>query len=248
MAQESRGLWKRARILAHRYGITGRASIAIVCSVMIALAAAVGIWHVTTPELVMIQRGDDLAAKDGPSVEKANVAGDASGSRSQESESTTDAPSVAVVHIDGAVAMPGVYRVEGESPRIDDVVSMAGGLLPDADTTNVNLAAVVADGSKVHIPLLGESGAEVLGAVQDVVMGGQPTEAVPSSNADGLININSATVEELKTLSGVGDATAAAIVEDREANGPFASTEELMRVSGIGEKKYAKLKDRICVG
>ena len=61
------------------------------------------------------------------------------------------------------------------------------------------------------------------------------------------MNINTASADELKSLSGVGDATAAAIIQDREQNGPFAAPEDLMRVSGIGEKKFAKIQDAICV-
>lgn len=63
----------------------------------------------------------------------------------------------------------------------------------------------------------------------------------------GLVNINTASAEELDALPGVGPSTAAAIVEEREANGPFSSADDLMRVSGIGEKKFAKLKDHVCV-
>lgn len=68
-----------------------------------------------------------------------------------------------------------------------------------------------------------------------------------SSSASGLININTATVEELDALPGVGEATAQAIVKERESGGAFSTPEDIMRVSGIGEKKYAKMKDSICV-
>lgn len=157
---------------------------------------------------------------------------------------TADAETVdgaAIVHIDGAVISPGVYELSGGSPRVRDAVEAAGGLAEDADTSSLNLAAPVTDGQKVYVARLGEALAE--GASQ-----GDAAGFSPSAESDGgLVNINSATTDELDSLPGVGPSTAAAIVEDREANGPFTSPEDLMRVSGIGEKKFAKLRDHICV-
>ena len=145
------------------------------------------------------------------------------------------------VHIDGAVVAPGVYELTGAHPRVNDAVMAAGGLAGDADTTALNLAAALSDGEKVHVPRQGEA-----------VASGQ-TSSGPASGSDGgasssgVININTATAEELDSLPGIGPSTAAAIVEDRERNGPFASPEDLMRVSGIGEGKFSKLKDQIRV-
>ena len=111
----------------------------------------------------------------------------------------------------------------------------------NADTSAINLAAPVEDGQKIHVPTQGET----------------PTSSVPPDGAgvlgsgtagDGsLVNINTANAEELCSLPGVGEATAAAIVEERDSNGPFASAEDIMRVQGIGEKKFAKMQDKICV-
>lgn len=145
------------------------------------------------------------------------------------------------VHIDGAVVIPGVYELTGAHPRVNDAVMAAGGLAGDADTTALNLAAALSDGEKIHVPRQGEA-----------VASGQ-TSSGPASRSDGgaslsgVININTATAEELDSLPGIGPSTAAAIVEDRERNGPFASPEDLMRVSGIGEGKFSKLKDQIRV-
>lgn len=145
------------------------------------------------------------------------------------------------VHIDGAVVAPGVYELMGAHPRVNDAVMAAGGLAGDADTTALNLAATLSDGEKIHVPRQGEA-----------VASGQ-TSSGPASGSDGgasssgVININTATAEELDSLPGIGPSTAAAIVEDRERNGPFASPEDLMRVSGIGEGKFSKLKDQIRV-
>lgn len=144
------------------------------------------------------------------------------------------------VHIDGAVVAPGVYVMTGSLPRVNDAVMAAGGLAGDADTSALNLAAVLSDGEKIYVPRQGE------------VVAGQASSGAASgsdvgASSSGVININTATAEELDSLPGIGPSTAAAIVEDRERNGPFASPEDLMRVSGIGEGKFSKLKDQIRV-
>ena len=144
------------------------------------------------------------------------------------------------VHIDGAVVAPGVYEMTGSLPRVNDAVMAAGGLAGDADTSALNLAAVLSDGEKIYVPRQGE------------VVAGQASSGAASgsdvgASSSGVININTATAEELDSLPGIGPSTAAAIVEDRERNGPFAGPEDLMRVSGIGEGKFSKLKDQIRV-
>lgn len=144
------------------------------------------------------------------------------------------------VHIDGAVVAPGVYEMTGSLPRVNDAVMAAGGLAGDADTSALNLAAVLSDGEKIYVPRQGE------------VVAGQASSGAASgsdvgASSSGVININTATAEELDSLPGIGPSTAAAIVEDRERNGPFANPEDLMRVSGIGEGKFSKLKDQIRV-
>lgn len=139
-----------------------------------------------------------------------------------------------VVDVDGAVASPGVVEVPAGS-RVADAIDAAGGLAEDADVSGVNRAAPLADGEKVYIPRAGE-------AAQAPAAAGSP----PGEEA-ALVNINTADLSELDELPGIGPATAQAIIDEREANGPFTSIEDIMRVSGIGEKKFEKLADRICV-
>lgn len=148
-------------------------------------------------------------------------------------------PEPVTVHVDGAVASPGVYSLELEDPRVADAVDAAGGLAEGADTTLLNLAAKVEDAMKVHVPMEGEEASAAV-APEAPAASGAPGQEVA-------VNLNTATAEELRSLPGVGEATAAAIVEDRNANGPFTSIEDVMRVSGIGEKKFAKMKDRLRV-
>jgi competence protein ComEA len=144
-------------------------------------------------------------------------------------------PSPVVVHVDGAVANPGVYELRAVTPRARDAIEAAGGLTEDADTTGLNLAQAVADGTKVHVPHAGEAAVQ---ATQPSTGGG---------GTAGPVNINTAGADELKALPGVGDATAASIIREREEHGPFTSPEDIMRVSGIGEKKFEKIRDGICV-
>ena len=156
---------------------------------------------------------------------------------SEGSEAAETEASVLVVHVDGCVASPGVYELAGSDLRVNDAVEAAGGLLPEADTSQMNLAAGLSDGQKVLVPARAEEGAAA-------APGGG---AASQTDAGSLVNINLATADQLQALSGVGEATARAIVEDREAHGPFSSVEDLMRVSGIGQKKFDKLKGQICV-
>lgn len=141
------------------------------------------------------------------------------------------------VHVDGAVQAPGVYHLAAGS-RIMDAVEAAGGLAEGALTAAVNLAQPVQDGEQIVIPREEDRAAAASDAGVPSASAGMPAER---------ININRATAAELTALNGVGEATAAKIVADREANGPFRTVEDLKRVSGIGDKKFEALRDAICV-
>lgn len=145
-------------------------------------------------------------------------------------------PASVVVDVGGAVKDPGVVELEVGS-RVIDAIEAAGGLSEDADCETINQAEVLQDAQKVYVPHEGES--------QTAATSGA-TASHPSATSS-LVNINTADVSELDALPGIGPATAQAIIDDREANGSFTSPEDLMRVSGIGEKKYAKLESQICI-
>jgi competence protein ComEA len=137
------------------------------------------------------------------------------------------------VHVVGEVRRPGVYELPGGA-RAKDAVDAAGGLLGDADQAAVNLARVVSDGEQIAVPRLG---AAVVGA------GGGAGAGAASAGAK--VDLNTATAEQLDTLPGVGPATAAKIIADRAANGPFRTVDDLMRVPGIGPAKFDALKDLV---
>ena len=141
---------------------------------------------------------------------------------------------VIYVDISGAVEKPGVYDVK-EGTRVFEVIEMAGGLTSEADIDGFNRAEEVFDGQKLTIP---EKVSEEAG-------GG--TLASAGVTSSGLININRATAEELDEIPGVGPSTAEAIIRYREENGSFRKKEDIKNVSGIGDKTYEKMADKITV-
>lgn len=143
-----------------------------------------------------------------------------------------------VIHICGAVAVPGVYRLPAGS-RVVDAVKAAGGLAEDAAERGVNQAAPISDGMQIVIPTLEEAEQGIFSP--DGVM------EENGSGKDGLVDINTADAAELMTLPGIGQTRADAIVAYRQQNGKFQSIEDIMKVDGIKEGSFAKLKDRICV-
>ena len=140
------------------------------------------------------------------------------------------------IDIGGAVEKPGVYKVL-TGTRLYEVVELAGGLRTDADTNSVNQAAFVEDGAKIIIPKTSDS--------QDI-QSDSNVEIVVPSHGSGTVNINTATKDELKTLSGIGDVMADRIIEYRSTN-RFSKKEDIMSVNGIGNAIFEKIKDQISI-
>ncbi len=144
-------------------------------------------------------------------------------------------PATIYVHVAGCVQAPGMYQLPAGS-RVAEAIQAAGGFTPEARTESVNLARSVLDGEQVIVA--------------------SADQAVPAATAEGgtsdpsgsaLVNINTADEAELQKVSGIGPSKAAKIVAYRKDHGSFSSVEELTRVSGIGEKTLASIKDQICV-
>jgi competence protein ComEA len=140
-----------------------------------------------------------------------------------------------IVHVAGAVKESGVYSIV-EGSRIIDAVVAAGGADAEADLDAINLAQPVIDGQKVWVPKMGEEISTERG-----------TAGQGSAGASILVNINSAGLAELQTLPGIGPSYAQRIIDFRAENGPFRQVEDVMNVSGIGEKRFQDLKRYITV-
>lgn len=140
-------------------------------------------------------------------------------------------PREVIVHVAGAVLQPGLYRLP-EGSRVDDAIAEAGGSKPRAALELVNLAAPLADGQQILVPLRGSAGTSGTGGSE--VGGG----AVPG----GKVHLNSATLEQLDELPGVGPVTAQQIIDYRSANGAFRSVDELDAVPGIGPTTLEQLR------
>lgn len=149
------------------------------------------------------------------------------------STTTTEAAFV-VAHAAGAVLQPGVYELPADS-RVTDLIDAAGGASADADLDRLNLAAPVVDGQRVYVPRIGEAmpADAAVGAA-----GGQPA---------GPLDLNTATLEQLDVLPGVGPATAQAIIDERDRRGGFRSVDDLLDVRGIGPAKLEGLRDLVTV-
>ena len=151
----------------------------------------------------------------------------------EKTEVSTTQEAVIFVDIKGAVKNPGVYQMKS-GDRVKDALDAAGGLTGEADSQKVNLAQRVEDQMVIVVPKVGEEATEI-------PVGGTSKEAAK----DGKVNINTATVEELKTLKGVGEKKAEAIIEYRKKNGSFKTKEDLMKVRGIGKKLFESFQERI---
>lgn len=149
-----------------------------------------------------------------------------------------------IVDVGGAVKRPQVVELEEDS-RVGDAISAAGGLKDNADPAGINQAAFLTDGEKVYIPVKGEATALLSGISEQ--QAAYPGAAAARDAASPKVNLNTASLEELQTLNGVGPATAEKILDYRTANGGFKKIEELKNVNGIGDKTFEKLKEQIMV-
>ena len=156
----------------------------------------------------------------------------------QEVEDKTTVSTVIYVDVKGEVHHPGVYQMKAEN-RVKDLIEAAGGFTPLADDQKLNLAQLIGDQMVIVVPKKGE---EVNSELAQA-----PTSQKKEVGKEVKVNINTATVEELKTLKGIGEKKAEAIIEYRKKNGSFKNKEELMKVRGIGKKLYESFQERVIV-
>lgn len=178
-------------------------------------------WRAQGEGLTLVKESEDTAAADTSASE----------------ENAAAASGEVVVHVTGAVSAPGVYTLPSDA-RVDDAVRAAGATA-EADLSQLNLAQKLADGQKITVPTIGSASTSA----------GEGTATTPAdASSDGaLVNINTASLEELETLPSIGEVRAQAIITYRETNGGFRTIEELQEVSGIGEKIFADVAPYITV-
>jgi competence protein ComEA len=197
-----------------RLDTLSRGEIAGLVVVLVAVLGGAGLWYARSlPKPVTI-------AESGPGA-------------AQQISSSSSPAAILIVDVAGAVRQPGVYEF-AEGDRVIDAIERAGGSVPKADLSLLNLAAPLVDGTQILVPKAG------------AVASGSPGGA-PGTSTTGLININTASATELETLSGIGEVLAATIIEYRTQNGPFVSVEDLMDVSGIGPATLDELRDQVTV-
>lgn len=142
------------------------------------------------------------------------------------------------IDIEGAVLKPGIYKLS-EGSILEDAIKISGGLTKKADKATIakdmNRAEKIRDGQKIYFPFIG------------TVAGAGTGSSASTGTISGKVNINTASISQLDTLPGIGPAYAQRIIDYRSANGGFKSPEEIMEISGIGEKTYEKIKDLISI-
>lgn len=205
-----------------------------------------GLWQLSSGDTHLIdgsaQSSWQEEGEEGLTVTQAGAA--------QESADASTAQSARLsVHVVGEVANPGLYEVDAGS-RVQAAIDAAGGFTNDANQGSVNLAREIVDGEQIVVASKNASASGVagVGSAGSATAASSGTSTSGGSGASGgLVNINNADIAGLSSLSGIGEATAKKIIADREKNGPFKTTKDITRVSGIGDKKYEAIKDSITV-
>lgn len=208
--------------------------------------------------------GTDLASETSPdSTESEGISKKKAEITESDQSSAIQQPVSRTIYVDvcGAVVNPGVYELSSDS-RVFQAIEKAGGYLPGTAASYLNRARSLYDGQQIYVPTQEEVDSQTIPLTQDetaqdgvVQEGTAQTRTAADNTADGTgstqagqrINLNTADVSQLSTLTGVGESKALAIIAYREENGPFTSIEDIMNVPGIKEGTYEKIKDKIAI-
>ena len=157
-------------------------------------------------------------------------------------ETTTMTPQNCYVDIKGEVLRPGVYEFSCES-RMQEVIKKAGGFTEEADETKINLAQKISDQMQIIVPNLHSK--QEGGVTEGNSEKGNTSNTTPSNSKQGTVNINTATLEELQTIKGIGKKKAEAILQYRKEHGAFRTKEDLLQVKGIGKKALEAIESQV---
>ena len=188
--------------------------------------------------IVMILVGRGMMAS--PTKEKVMVTNAVNTTRVE--ETTTMMSQNCYVDIKGEVLRPGVYEFSCES-RIQEVIKKAGGFTEDADETKINLAQKISDQMQIIVPNLHSK--QEGGVAEGNSEKGNSSNTTPSNSKQGTVNINTATLEELQTIKGIGKKKAEAILQYRKEHGAFRTKEDLLQVKGIGKKALEAIESQV---
>lgn len=188
--------------------------------------------------IVIILVGRGMMAS--PTKEKVMVTNAVNTTRVE--ETTTMMPQNCYVDIKGEVLRPGVYEFSCES-RIQEVIKKAGGFTEEADETKINLAQKISDQMQIIVPNLHSK--QEGGVTEGNSEKGNTSNTTPSNSKQGTVNINTATLEELQTIKGIGKKKAEAILQYRKEHGAFRTKEDLLQVKGIGKKALEAIESQV---
>ena len=192
----------------------------------------------TQDEVYIVSENEENIEEDNIKIEKDYETNNIENNIEYKNKENTISKNV-TIYVSGEVNNPGIVTIESDK-RLYDAVEMLGGVTQNADLNRINLAIKLNDEEHYIIPKIGEDNI----ISQDISVNNIDTI---KNEQTSKININTATIEELDNLPGVGEATANKILNYREENGIFKSIEEVKNVNGIGEKKYIDIKDKICI-
>ena len=200
---------------------------------------------------IFTQNGDNIVEEN---IDENNIEDNTIDNKKENKIGILNNKNTIVVHVVGEVNSPGVVTLN-EGARIIDAINAAGGKTEEADLSKVNLAYIIEDGVQIYIPSIsetskiGENNEEEIKYIREDAGEGiilaSASEEIDTKQVK--VNINTANLEKLQTLPGIGESTAKKIIEYREQNGKFSKIEDIKNVSGIGESKYNTLKDNITV-
>lgn len=218
----------------------------LLIAVLLAAAAVYGTALRSSEQDISVSLGEDSQEEVSTERKEGETAERGENGANTEPEKET----VIYVDVGGAVVHPGVVSV-AEGSRVFEVIEAVGGTTSEAETKYLNMASECSDGQKLYIPTVSEAEDAAGSGVQSSGLFSADPSAISSQSSEGggetKVNINTATSEELQTLSGIGPSMAQRIIEYRQANGSFQSVEDLTDVSGIGDKTLEKFISKICV-